>query len=337
MPLCASALLGSSLVGAALAVGLMPPMAPSTLKSTGENEYIRVAERPYTDARAVQLSMKLGPERSSHVAVSGRVTRSSCAQGLPVTSGTSPWTLGDTPVLALATEVPLWRTLRMGDRGADVNSLHRALRDLQYDVPPDGEPISSSTVDALVSVWNKLGRTVERSLALDTTSIAWVPTEQPKVTECTVGVGSVVTSGQTLLRFAPEVVGAQITALPSNLIQGERQLNVGERTVSVDSNGIVTNPDELVTMIDQNRSGEKSSDTQSTSISAEYSLSSPIRMTVVPPSSVVRSGGTCVITKTGPTKVEVVGSHMGQTYVTIPDGADVESVKIAPRFGVTCE
>ncbi|MDR0416449.1 MAG: hypothetical protein LBH76_03880, partial [Propionibacteriaceae bacterium] len=82
-----------------------------------------VTKQIYDDARTVTLTLTAGPEQRFQTPRSGRVTSSACAAGAEFISGGSALSVDGVPVLGLATAVPLWRDLALGDAGPDVAAL----------------------------------------------------------------------------------------------------------------------------------------------------------------------------------------------------------------------
>src|SRR5690606_16748578 len=99
---------------------------------------VDVSREAFDDRRQVAFTA----EQSTGVALTtrdeGLVTRTTCAPGAVVASGSSPLTLDDRPVVALATSEPLWRDLGPGAKGSDVKALQTELARLGHAVKPDG-------------------------------------------------------------------------------------------------------------------------------------------------------------------------------------------------------
>ncbi|MGH3501624.1 MAG: peptidoglycan-binding domain-containing protein [Nocardioidaceae bacterium] len=68
----------------------------------------------------------------------GRVTANTCRPGRTLASGEIAARIGGTPIIALATPVPLYRDLHQGSEGRDVQALQRELGRLGYIVAVDG-------------------------------------------------------------------------------------------------------------------------------------------------------------------------------------------------------
>src|SRR5690606_19130165 len=103
-------------------------------------------------------------------------------------------TVDGVPLVGLATSVPLWRDLSLGDEGEDVTALHTELARLGYEVDTEG-PLRRAALRALRDLYEQAG---EKPGALDRVTIdriVWLPAPSTSVNECLATVGSTVAAG----------------------------------------------------------------------------------------------------------------------------------------------
>ena len=134
--MAALALVTAAALGAAVTGLLLADAAPTALREPVPVTSAPVTQRSFDDARTVELALTLGADVSLTAPASGRVTALTCRPDTPFSSGGSNLSINGAPLLNLATAVPLWRSLGVGDEGADVLALREELIRLGSNVAP---------------------------------------------------------------------------------------------------------------------------------------------------------------------------------------------------------
>ncbi|MDR2723480.1 MAG: hypothetical protein LBB54_07140 [Cellulomonadaceae bacterium] len=264
------------------------------------------------------LNVDVGTAEQLLAMATGRVTNTSCGAGQKVESGTSPISVNGQPLIALATSLPLWQNLMRGERGADIASFNAELARL-------GVSASSGDVltDASIAGFNELlvragGAKADGSI--NVSQLLWIPAPTVNLASC-VTVGQLLSPGQTVAVSQPVPVSASLDVAPG-ATSGQRVLVVDGQRLPVSETGVVDDPDAM-TVISSSSAYQTAlaQDPDTPRLPAEWALAEPMDIAVVPPSAVITEAAkTCVIADTGDvTPVTIVGSSLGQTFVTISD------------------
>lgn len=329
---------------AALVVVLVTqPFTPEQVTPVAESTAAAVTSEPYVDERPVNLAVTVGEAAPVELPVGGRVTALRCRAGGTIESGTSPVSVDGVPVLALATGTPPWRDLVVGDRGADVAALQTELTRLGRDVSADGARLGSATVAALRAVAETAGLSLPRTGQLPMTSVIWLSAPSLTVASCDVAVGARVSPGAALAHSPTPVVAARVAVMPPLLAQGARVVTLDGVTLPVDGSGAITDSAALAALsttpsylaADAARAGGQDSG----SISARLRLVEPVTVAVLPPGSVATTDGAtgCVVTPEGAAvPVSIVGSRLGQTYVTFLEAPTPDVVSLDAPDRASC-
>lgn len=330
----AVALLAAGVVGALV---LGPQSAPSSLTPTSGPALVDVAREAFDDKRQVAVTAEQSTGVPLTVRDEGLVTRTSCTPGAVVTSGSSPLTVDDRRVLALATSEPLWRDLGPGAKGTDVTALKTELARLGHAVRPDGV-YGRSTAAAVKALLRDAG-TPKPSDTLTAASVMWLPAPEVTVATCDAALAASVTDGAfatttasvTALTLAESVEGA---------VPGDRVVRSGDAQAPVDTEGRVTDPAFLATFAASPewrfaQSGE--GDQQGPQVKVEYALATPVEALVVPPAALYALAGdqACVVGDDGPVPVRVVSSALGKSMV-VAEGTAPARVATPPVDPAPC-
>lgn len=339
--------LGTTTVAAtaALVVVLVTqPFAPEQVTTTAEATTASVTSEPYADERPVTLDVTVGDAVAVELPVGGRVTALPCTAAATIDSGTSPVSIDGVPLLALAMSTPPWRDLAVGDRGADVTSLQAELTRLGHDVSGDGTRLGTATVTALRAVAEANGLSVSRSGPLPMTSVIWLSAPSLTVAACDVAVGATVTPGSALAHSPTPLIAAKVAVMPTQLAQGDRVVTVDGIDLPVDESGAITDPGALTALAaapssvaaDAARAGGQDAG----AITGRLRLAEPVTVAVLPPASIATDDGMtgCVQTPDGTSlPVSIVGSRLGQTYVTFPEAMAPEVVSLDAPGRASCQ
>ncbi len=328
-----------ALLGGTVAILALPgDRADSVDTATGEPT-VAVAVRDFNDARTVHAVPTLSSPTTLTVSDAGRVTSTTCEVGTTIGSGSSPLTIDERPVIALATTIPLWRDLGVGARGDDVVALQTELRRLGHDVRPDGI-FGSGTAAAVRALLRDLGDT-SKSSTLRSASVMWLPTPSITVSSCEVLLadrfagGAVAKVGGGLVALTIAAGGEDVDGT-EGAVPGPRVLTYNDGAAEVDEKGRVTDPAFLAAVAAG--PGFAMAKENGGAITMQYVLASSVEVAVVPPGSIYAlSGGSgCVVGDGAPLAVTVVSSALGQALVSFDGDAVPTQVHVAPGDGPAC-
>ncbi|MFF2620492.1 peptidoglycan-binding domain-containing protein [Oerskovia jenensis] len=306
--------------GVTAGMALAPQAEPQSVRSATPPAAVPVSRQVFDDARKVKVTPVVAEEGTLSVADQGKVTRSVCAPGAVIESGSSPATVDDRPVVALATSIPLWRDLAPTAKGDDVKALQVELSRLGHKVSADGT-YGDATKVAVTKLFKAAG-VAKPTGDLPVASVLWLPAASVTVKACEVPVGG-ATSEEAFATTAGTLVSLGLSDTLSNVTPGDRVLRLGELSAPVGEGGVVTDP----TFLEAVRGSMEFAGWQRTEgsepLTLEYVLAAPLDVSVVPPGSLFAlSGATGCVSADGTAyPVTVVASSLGQTLVTF-DGLD---------------
>lgn len=319
-------------IGAASFAASKATLEPATLSQAQTPEYVAVTSTQYNDKRAVQVELNYGTPHMALAHRAGVVTHTSCATGATITSGSSPLHVDGQPLIALATTTPLWRNIGQKTKGADVDALHEAFRNLKLDAPGPGEAADKRTISAWTELRKRAGHPKPDTKTIALADTIWIPPNNPPATQCHAGTGTSLNPQTPLITYQPTVTKARIVAMPNNLAPGKRQLTISGKAIPLNPDGTITDLATLSGVTHQQNQPDKPDEAATTP--GELTLTTPVDVTVVPPSAVTGGATSCVITPNGPTPVTVLNSRMGQTYITSKQ--PITQVATAPDATKTC-
>lgn len=328
----AAALVGAGGVGAASYAAATAALEPESLSQAQTPEYVTVTSTKYDDKRAVQVKLEYGTPQLALANRGGMITHSTCAVGSAIESGSSPLHVDGQPIIALATSTPLWRNINPKTKGTDVDALHEAFRTLQLDAPKPGEAADQRTISAWIELRKRANHPKPETKTLALADTLWVPATKPPATQCHAGTGTRINPANPLITYQPTVTTARIVTMPNNLAPGQRKLTISGKEIPLNPDGTITDLATLSGVTHQQTQPNNPNEAATTP--AELTLTTPVDVTVVPPSAVAGQGTSCVITPTGPTPVTVLNSRMGQTYITAAQ--PISQVATTPDATKTC-
>ena len=324
----ALALAGAAALGA-VAVSLTPLLLPRSLHTVPTPQEIPISSRAFYDERPVEITVSQSSSATVTTPASGLITRYDCAVGAGVASGSSFFAVDEGPVLALATEVPLWRDLAIGDSGADVRSLQAELNRLGYNLTVDGS-VGRATLRAAFQSLTAVGIEWEGA-TFPVSRTAWLPTPKVLVRSCDSALGARVADGDPIATLSFGQQSITVDELPNDLVTGPRVVTIGSTAVSVDDAG---RSGPITLDLAPQAQDSTSTDDSSTSkpVAATLSLAEPTQVSSVPPSTIVDLDGSngCVESKGNMIPVHVVGSQLGQTFVQFDKGKSPQRIRLHP-------
>lgn len=334
VPLCA---------GVALGALVFRPVSPQGLEEAPGVVEVPVTQRVVDDQRSVQLALTLGPSTSLKTPVAGLITSANCRAGESISSGDQVMTLDDQRLYALATSMPLWRDLTLGDRGEDVVALQTELERLGYGVFPDGE-VGPRTLRATAEFLGMSDpATLRAYTTISRTSFVWLPTSSVVPTSCEAVVGDYLGEHDEIAVLGRSLEQARVADMPADLLPGQRLLSIDGQTISVDEAGVVDDPDQL-RVLQMTPSYQRwlsaLSEEPASALEASLVLAEPATVSSVSPSVIYEVDGTsaCVLDKGTPRPVTIVSSELGQTFLIFPDGqAAPGSLPTPPKDAPSCK
>ncbi|QTX03533.1 peptidoglycan-binding domain-containing protein [Agromyces archimandritae] len=333
-----SARAGLIVLGALLAVGVgagatalaLQPIVPASLAEADAPKAAPVAAQRFADERAVQLIVSEPQPLEVAAPAAGTLTSWSCAPGAELASGAGIAVIDDRPVIALATGIPLWRDLAPGDEGDDVAALQTELARLGFDVAADGE-LGGGTLDALGELFARAGGDddVDR---VERARTVWSPAAAVPIRSCDATVGRQLAPGDALLTLASTPASARLAEMPADLIEGERVLVVDDRTFPVDAEGVVASADARIGITTTIAFRTAQANEGTLMIPATLALAEAAEVSSVPPQSVfgIEGADGCVLADGEARPVHIVGSQLGQTFVTFTGGPPPGEVALDP-------
>lgn len=338
--LIAIALLGVAVVGSAgVGVGALvfAPATPESLATAAPISEAPVTSREFADPRTVEVGLTLRADTLLASPASGRVTALTCQSGAVLESGRTDLAVDGRGIVNLATTVPLWRDLVRGDRGDDVKALQSELARLGHPVSADGV-VRGSTITAFRALL--AGPDAKPDPTITTVELArilWLPAAAVEVSECAIATGADVAAGDKVASVPNGLADAAITHLPTGLAAGDRVLTIDGVSAPVEADGRVVAP-EALTAIAGSQMFAATIKAGTSSLTASLALAAPVEVSVVPPGALYNLDGDlgCVSSGGSARAVKVLGSELGQTFVTFDDGAALASVDLTPSGAKPC-
>jgi hypothetical protein len=305
--------LAAAWVGSRMATGRPPELADTA------DAVVAVTTQDFDDERRVRLSITTTAVEPLSSHVSGTVTASTCLEGTVLRSGDSLGSVDGRPLRILATSVPLWRDLNLGDRGSDVDAVQTELKRLGLLATVSGR-VDAATRTA-VRRW--LGTSESTGPVLPLGSVVWLPAREITVATCALRLGAKVSDGGSLLVPMPTLSRVSATAGVRTTPGQERTLTVGSVTVPLAPDESVTDVTDLAALAGSapvmawlRLPSDQAADRL---VEGTTRLREPIQAASVPPAAVIGAGTEqpCLIESDGTaTAVRVLSSQLGRSVVT---------------------
>lgn len=335
---------------------------PPSLVSGGQAGTVVVATSRFDDARSVTLTVTLGESATVTSPVSGTVTATRLGAGAVVASGDAAFDVDATPVIALHTGVPMYRTIVSGTQGTDVAGLNAALRRLGY-AAPDSDWFTWDTIAAYNALADSRGAkplTQDDGWSIGPDRFVWLPAETVTVRQSSVAVGRRVEAGTDLFETAATPLKATVPVSATDSVAGERTLVVGDQSFAVPAGAAELTDPALLAAIGGSMpfrmaltgmgAGASMGDMPvgasggtsgggTVTVAYDWRLAQPLTALTVPPSALygVAGGSGCVSVDAEPVAVTIIASQLGRTMVGVGDGAQpFDHVDVTPRTDVAC-
>ena len=342
-------------LGGALGALLVPVTAPTSIVGKDSKLSAPVLDEKVLDSISVNIDVTTTSVAPLTTAASGTVTENSCTPGGTLLSGTGIASIDGQPLIALATSQPFWRDLSVGESGSDVTGIQLALQNLGYKVPATGT-FNRATLQAVVQLAKKLGDTAASSwTTFPMSQFVWTPASSVVTLTCGLQVGATVAPGGTVATLPPAIASAQLQTIPSAAVPGDRVVELGSLTLPVSASGQITGNENLTKLSQSDAyrtylAGQSASQGSSGSnngsnvqggdsgLPATYQLASALSVTAVSPAALYDQSGeqACVQSGGAAIPVTVVGSELGESYVTLPAGKSIRRVSLDVTGGTPC-
>lgn len=271
----------------------------------------------FGDERIVPVSVSFAPSPALRSPATGVLTSSSCVPGATVSSGESLYAIDGVPVVQLATSVPLWRELGVGDTGSDVEALQTELARLGHAIEVDGV-FGWTDLAAFDATTAAVGAPQSSGGVIPFGAVGWQPAADVVVAGCPIAVGEAVGAGAVMAELPPRPAAA-LVRLPEDRVEGPRVLVVGDERIPIDETGVVRDPSVLaaIALTESYRELDASAEPV---IELTAALATPMQLVAVPPAAVYDLDGSigCVQHDSSTTRVRVVASQLGLALVA-PD------------------
>lgn len=327
-----------AVAGMAMSAGILIARqpVPDSLAGAQALTVVPISKRDFTDTRSVTMTVTPGTATPVLSPQTGRITAASIEAGQSISSGDRIIDIDGARIIALATSVPLWRSLERDMRGADVDALQSELARLGYDVWDTGVMDWSTRFAAadLLGMEDGYGG-VPDSIPHD--RFVWIPSATTTVETVDAEVGQPTDDTKALFTLA--AVQTRVTIqIPDGALEGERDIALGDAALPVDASGEVDDLETIAAILASPQyaaAKETAKESGTVSLQLEWSLREPITVTVVPPGALFGLSGStgCVAHDGVVVPVRIVTSQVGQTYV-VPD-SDIDSVDLNVE-GLAC-
>ena len=317
---CGLALVAS---GAGLAVALTPVDPPSVLATARPAETAPATPSTFDDSRNVQATFDSGDPVAVSTPLGGVLTRQSCTANGVLVSGTVIAHVDERPLLGLSTDVPLYRDLDLGDRGADVRALQDELTRLGHPARSDGN-LGPATARAIASLLAAVDiARPESPLVLPLDGVVRLPRVTTPVSSCT-RLGTTLQAGDELASAPASVTAVRLSARPEDLAPGDRDLELLGATGPMTDDSGSTDPAFLAALETADGFDELVAAAED-AIPATLRLRDPIPVLQVPAAAVATGdtpGAGCLAMPGESIPVTVVGSTLGSSLVRLADGIE---------------
>lgn len=320
-------------VAVSLSIGLcalfLPDRAPALLQAAPEITSTTVSTQMYSDSRQVTLLPRRAADRTLLSAASGTVTASPQET---LTSGKAALGVDGRPIIALASSVPVYRDLSVGDTGQDAAAVNTEMRRLGY-AAPQGQVFTAQSRAVWRAVTVAAGGTAQDFHRAD---VLWIPAPQVSVTQWSATLGGTISEGDKLGVIPGALQRLDIRGGQS--FQTQRRLNVyGQSTTLPAGQSSVSEPAFLQKVAANPQFSSMSSEQAAAGITATVTLPEPLRVLRVPAGAVFGITGTkgCIARPSAhgrnptPLKVEIVGGQIGVSLVRPTDPSVTMPARVA--------
>lgn len=302
---------------------------PETFSGGTSGTTVTATQRDFDDASSRDIEFNLASGIPLTTPASGLITATSCTPGGTIESGDEVAEIDGEPVIALTTKRPLWRDLNLGDKGKDITGLHKALKKGDYG-NVSGNKVTQETLKAAAKALNK-----SKLQSIPHDRIMWLPAHKVNTRTCEINVGEITAEGEPFAQLDPQPERATVSNW-SPESDGEYQLTIDDTTVTMPSEGVITDSDDLQELADTDAFKMEAGE-ETPMVMARTELDEPVTVWTIPPSSVQDNGeNTCVENDGDATPVTVIASELGQTLVQTQDDEPLGDITLKPATTLDC-
>lgn len=289
---------------------------PTSLRPSASIDVVPTEGVAFADERSVELKLTQSPPVVLTIRGAGVVTSNSCISGTAISSGQIAYSVDDAPVVALATSSPMWRDLRPGDRGVDVEAFQTALANLGTGIQVDGV-LGYDALEAFANLLVNSGYPKEEFTSIPSARILWIPGPETTPSSCEVSVGEQIAETAEYATVSGGLVSASISTVSEGPLPGARAVSINGSDIPVEESGTITAPEHLATIATLPGFNDAIRATDPVPLSGTWHLVEPIEAVSVPASGLTRleSGSACIWDEDEGFPVLILGSQLGQTLV----------------------
>lgn len=318
---------------------LVTPVAPPpTLRSPSTLSTVSGSKVLFDDLQDASLSVEFHPGESLISRSTGLLTESRCQPGAETISGTSLFGIDGTRIVNLATALPLWRDIHLGDQGDDVRALQTELARMGHSIRVDGR-WKSPDFDAYSRIVVAAGSLKPTEPIVSVDRIAWLPAPSVVVETCAAPRGNLISDGTPVAGFSPQVSTITITN-NSDLTRehGARIISIGDVEFPLPEDGFLTDPAVFLAVVKSPEFRSSDSESNPRTVSFSTRLTTPIDAVAVSPAALsdVRDGTGCVQQKGAPIHVTILASQLGLTLVQAAEGDELSELDVPAEANATC-
>jgi hypothetical protein len=339
--------------GVTVGLVLASSPTPGSLEKAAAITEAPLSAQAFNDERKVKIAVETNTSPSLVSSAGGVITAVSCGTGSSFESTNSSFAVDGNPVLNLATDIPLWRDFKLGDKGADIEQVQAEFQRVGYSIPVDGV-FGKSTLDAFRDALRQADHPNYLTVEFTRAAVQWIPAVKTPVESCKLELGHTLSAGSDIATLPTGVLSASIVSMPTDLIEGARTLDINGSQFEVNAEGRITGSEQLavLAMLMEQQPSQDPSDQVGGSgvvagapdaaaaapeLSGTYSLKEVAEVASVPASAVTAISGSdgCIVADGKPQKVVMVASELGKTLVTLAGGIP-KMVSIDPPKDIKC-
>lgn len=315
-------------VGVLIGVFATQASAPSQLQSPQPITWGLASESALRDEKYAVLALSIRPQARLASPRGGTISSVDCTAGKILASGETNFSVDGVQLLNLATEVPLWRSLQLGEEGLDVASAKRALTALGQATSDDNE-WDRSAANAYAAALKSIGAPVPAGGALDISTVLWMPTDAPAVAECPAVLGSSTQPGTPLAVTQAILSEAVLQSIHAGAVPGARRMSGVDAANSMFVGTPINDADSLQVIASSKEFVER--EAGATTITIQTELSEPVRALTMPPGAIHSVNGSdgCITFRSGDSlKISITTSVLGASVVAWQDGVIGEELAL---------
>lgn len=308
---------------------------PADLEHPRAVERADVHAEDFSDRHTVVMDVSLHTGSRATVHANGILTSSSCEPDTAITSGASTFAVDGIPLINLFTPHPLWRTLDVDARGADVREVQSSFAGLGFRGAIDGI-MGPETIAFFNGLRRAAASDAPAAAGIAPSDVVWLGGASVTGAHCPVPVGSVLASGDVVAELPPRISALRLGTLPVVLPDLPRTVVIDGVTAAVNEKGDVDS--QAWPAVAATRSFEAYlADPKAVTVKGDVELTTAIQVAQIPPSSIFGTHGErgCVSDGSRTYEGEIVSSELGYTLMRFESATPAETL-LDPAPEQTC-